>query len=303
MTRPIYVLTGATAGMGLRIAAHLREKAGARLLIGARRPAQAADLHALVPEAEVLSLDLASLASVAAFAAVAASRLAEAPLAGIICNAGLQLVGPPRLTPDGVDESFAVNYLGHFALVERLLPRLAPGGVVVTIGSGTHNPADPLARLFGFRGADFPTAERVAAGMIGRQDQPKRAGMDRYATGKLCAILHMLELAGRIPPDVARFYAFDPGLMPGTDLARARSAPERFAWRHLLPRLRYLVAGVSSADASAAALVERLVLGPEAYPSGAYVEFTGRLAPHDELARRADLAQALRAASLRLTGT
>jgi hypothetical protein len=48
--------------------------------------------------------------------------------------------------------------------------------------------------------------------------------------------------------------------------------------------------------------VERLVLAPAAYPSGAYVEFTGRLAPHDGLAQRADLALALRAASLRLTG-
>lgn len=302
MTGPIYVLTGATGGMGLRLAVHLQEKAGARLLIGARRPAEARELKALVPAAAVLPLDLASLASVAAFAAVAADQWGAVPLAGIICNAGLQPAGPPRLTPDGVDESFAVNYLGHFALVEHLLPRLAPGGVVVTIGSGTHNPADPLARLFGFRGADFPDAERVAAGLIGRQDQPKRAGMDRYATGKLCAILHMLEMAGRIPPAVARFYAFDPGLMPGTDLARGRSAPERFAWRHLLPWLRPLVPGVSSADASAAALVERLVLAPAAYPSGAYVEFTGRLAPHDGLAQRADLALALRAASLRLTG-
>lgn len=303
MTRPIYILTGATAGMGLHIAAHLREKTGARLLVGARRPAQADHLKALAPEAEVFSLDLASLASVAAFAATVAERLGDERPAGIICNAGLQLAGPPRLTPDGVDESFAVNYLGHFALVEHLLPRLAPGGVVVTIGSGTHNPADPLARLFGFRGADFPDAARVAAGTIGRQDQPKRAGMDRYATGKLCAILHMLDMAGRIAPAEARFYAFDPGLMPGTDLARARSAPERFAWRHLLPWLRYLVAGVSSAEASAAALVEHLVLAPEAHPSGAYVEFTGRLAPHDALARRADLALALRAASLRLIGT
>ncbi|WP_133636740.1 hypothetical protein [Zavarzinia compransoris] len=58
---------------------------------------------------------------------------------------------------------------------------------------------------------------------------------------------------------------------------------------------------MSSAAGSAAALVDRLVLAPAAYPSGSYVEFTGRLAPHDPLARRADLGRALHALSRRLT--
>ncbi|PWR23589.1 SDR family NAD(P)-dependent oxidoreductase [Zavarzinia compransoris] len=229
MTRPTYVLTGATAGLGLHVAARLAARTEARLIAGARRPERAAALRALVPAGrlEVLPLDLGTLASVRAFAG---QVLADGGgIAGLICNAGLQLIGPQRQTADGVDESFAVNHLGHFALVERLLPALDPGGVVVTIGSGTHNPADRLARLFGFRGADFDTAEAVAAGRLSRPAGNRQAGMDRYATGKLCAILHALDMAARVPPEQARFYAFDPGLMPGTDLARERSAIERLA--------------------------------------------------------------------------
>jgi protochlorophyllide reductase len=259
MAKPIYVLTGATSGMGLHIAKRL-----------------------------------ARLAATAAFAAAVKQKLgAEGRLAGIICNAGLQLLGASRLTEDGVDESFAANYLGHFALVEALMDRLADGAVVVTIGSGTHNPHNKLAKMFGVRGADFPDAASVALGKTSRLGGDKQLGMDRYATGKLCDILYAYDMASRVPSTRVRFFCFDPGLMPGTGLARDRSAVERFLWRFVMPLFGPFVSGVSSPARSAKAMVDKLLLSPTAYPSGSYVDFTGRLAPHGALARRSDLGQDL----------
>lgn len=47
-------------------------------------------------------------------------------------------------------------------------------------------------------------------------------------------------MARRVSPQTVRFLAFDPGLMPGTALARDRGAAEQFAWKYLLPLLRLL---------------------------------------------------------------
>jgi NAD(P)-dependent dehydrogenase (short-subunit alcohol dehydrogenase family) len=193
--------------MGRHIAKRLARRTGALLIAGARHPDKATALKAAVPTNQllVLPLDVARLAATAAFAAAVKQRLgAEERLAGIICNAGLQFLGASRLTEDGVDESFAANHLGHFALVEALMDRLADGAVVVTIRSGTHNPDNKLAKMFGVRGADFPDATSVALGKT-RPGNDKLLGMDRYATGKLCDILYAYDMASRVPSTRVRF--------------------------------------------------------------------------------------------------
>jgi hypothetical protein len=60
------------------------------------------------------------------------------------------------------------------------------------------------------------------------------------------------------------------------------------------------MAGVSSARKSAKAMVDELILSPAAYPSGSYVDFTGRLAPHSPLTRRSDLGRDLYEVSRRI---
>jgi len=49
-----------------------------------------------------------------------------------------------------------------------------------------------------------------------------------------------------------RFVAFDPGLMPGTGLARERSVVERWAWSNVLSLLTRGIPGVSTTRRSAA---------------------------------------------------
>jgi protochlorophyllide reductase len=218
MRRATFLLTGATSGMGLEAARALARDPARQVIAGARRPGAAAALRAAVPAERLtlLELDLGSLASVRRFAAEVRQRLSEGRLAGIACNAGLQLVGPTRRSPEGHELTFATNHLGHFLLVHALLDLLAPGAPVVSTASGTHDPEDRLARRFGFRGAIFPDASSVARGELDLKVGGKQAGMDRYATSKLCNILFTYDMAVRVPAERARFLAFDPGLMPGT---------------------------------------------------------------------------------------
>jgi protochlorophyllide reductase len=184
-------------------------------------------------------------------------------------------------TPN-VERTFMVNILAHVLLVDLILSNLKSGAHVVTIGSGTHNPDDKIAKLFGFRGAYFPGAKQVTSGDLGTTGKPQQLNMDRYATSKLSAIYQALDLSREYANGTCSFYAFDPGLMPGTGLARDRSVMEQFGWKYVMPALRHFLPGVSSSELSAKALVQHCILHPE-HPSGSYVEFTGKLAPRSKL--------------------
>lgn len=292
MGRRVYLITGATSGMGLVAARRLARDPDAMLIVGARSPDRATALRDAVPanRLQVLPLDTASLRSVADFCdAVEARPDMDGAIDAVACNAGLQIVGRHSRSEDGYDLTFATNHLGHFALVQRLLPRLARGAVVVSTASGTHDPRERLARVFGFRGALFRDAVTVAGGALDPAASAVQQGLDRYATSKLCNILFTMEMARRVPSERARFVAFDPGLMPGTGLARDRSAIERWGWRNLLPALRVMSGKVSSAERSGWALA-RLLAEPALASTGQYLDFRLRPVEPSPDARRADLA-------------
>ncbi len=136
----IAVVTGGTGGLGYQIALALA-RAGAETIVAGRNPAKGAAALAAIrkraPGAAVAFelLDLASLASVAAFAA----RI-ERPLDLLVNNAGIMAVPERRVTQDGFELQLGTNYLGHFALTGRLLPRLraAAQARVVSLSSLAH---------------------------------------------------------------------------------------------------------------------------------------------------------------------
>ena len=93
-----------------------------------------------LPNTEVHELDLAQLKSVRAFSA----RFLETgrTLDIVIANAGIMACPETRVGP-GWEAQFAVNHLGHYALVNLLWRAIADGGArVVAVSSGAHHIAD-----------------------------------------------------------------------------------------------------------------------------------------------------------------
>ncbi len=274
----IHLVTGATSGLGLELVRLLLAEPATRVVAGARRPAEAQALRNAAGEdrLQILPLDLSSLASTAAFADAVTEHLSGGRLSSIAANAGGQNVRTRHMTKDGYEETLQANWLAHAMLAERLLPLLEPRAPVVFTASGTHDPADPGARRFGFRGGIYPGIERVACGDLDASVPAKQQGMDRYATSKLVAILHVYALARRTPADGPRWFAYDPGLMPGTGLARTRSAFERWAWSTILPVVARTMPGASTPRRSAATCA-RLLTG-RLFPqeSGVHLDFSGR---------------------------
>ncbi len=282
----VYVMTGATSGMGLSAARQLLQDPGVMMIVGARNPGTATELKqaATADRLHVLDLDLASLESVSHFAERAVTLLDGAVIDGIGCNAGLQIISGKRMTADGVDETFAVNHLGHFLMVLLLLPYLRQGGRILSTASGTHRPDDKLAKRFGFRGAVFANADAVSKGDMGDTRGMVEQGLDRYATSKLCNILFTRHMAMTNAKEQAVFVAFDPGLMPGTGLARERPAPMRFASTYVMPAMRAFLPGISSYPKSAKAFAD-ILAGRTPSRSGDYLEYTGSAARLSDLAK------------------
>ena len=129
-------------------------------------------------------------------------------------------------------------------------------------------------------------------------------GQRLYATSKLANLLFTYELARRLPAGVA-VNAFDPGLMPGTGLVREGSAPLRFLWHQVLPRvlplLRRLISPNIHTPAESGAALARLVVDPTLVEAnGKYFE-GGREIPSSTESYDRVRAEELWRASARLT--
>jgi NAD(P)-dependent dehydrogenase (short-subunit alcohol dehydrogenase family) len=124
------VVTGASSGLGAVTARELA-LAGAHVVLAVRDVAKGEGVAASFAGSwEVRPLDLASLASVRAFAAGWSG-----PLDVLINNAGIMAV-PQGTTEDGFESQFGTNHLGHFALTNLLLGSVTDR--VVTVSSGAH---------------------------------------------------------------------------------------------------------------------------------------------------------------------
>lgn len=246
------LITGGTKGLGWWTAKALVD-AGRDVVITGRGAANVREAAARLGErATGIPLDMGSLDEVRRFAA-------ELPqVRAVICNAGVQLPTGSARTADGIEMTFGVNHLAHFLLVRELLPRLATPGRVVFVSSSTHDPRKPT----GMPAAAFASA-RELADPPENGDGPGTAGRRRYTTSKLCNVLTAYEFARRTPPGEVTVNAFDPGLMPGTGLARDYGAVARFAWRYLLPALTVVPGLNIHTPAQSGAALARLVLDPE----------------------------------------
>ncbi len=269
------VITGGNAGLGFHCAqALLRDtEAPWHIILACRDPERAQNavkrLRRLAAggskaRVEAMSLNLASLASIRAFAQVISERLERddlPPLQGLVCNAGSQSAATMSFTADGFETTFGVNHLGHFLLVNLLLSKLAPSARIAVVASGAHDPKQKPGMVAPAWNATAALA-RGELGEAARNDAGVKGGQRRYTTSKLANVFFTYELARRLTPGVT-VNAFDPGLMPGTGLAREYSAPLRWLWNSVLPRVIPLLRRVLSPNihtpAESGAALARLI--------------------------------------------
>lgn len=217
----VYIVTGGNRGIGLETVRQL-SAAGHHVILGSRSAEQGAQAAASVGgKVEAMALDLASLASVRAFAD--AFKAKGLPLHGLINNAGVYGVeGPRKTTVDGFEAHFGTNHLGHFLLTNLLLDTLvrsAPSRVV-TLSSGLHDAVmgKPAATM------DFDDL----------QMEQSYDGARAYAVSKLANILFTNELDRRFAEKRVTALAVSPGVVPST-VAGSVTGFNRFFMKYIMP--------------------------------------------------------------------
>jgi NAD(P)-dependent dehydrogenase (short-subunit alcohol dehydrogenase family) len=130
------LVTGVSAGLGVETA-RAAAAHGAKVIGTARNVAKAQ--VAFAPFAglgvDIVECDLASLASVRACADTLTAR--GEPIDVIIATGVMNC--PFALTVDGFETQFGTNHLGHFLLINRLLPLVRAGGRIVMVSSRGHH--------------------------------------------------------------------------------------------------------------------------------------------------------------------
>lgn len=123
------LVTGASAGIGQRLAAGLLD-AGARVIgLDLRRPSLPIEFR---------ECDVSDIAAVSEHVGAV---LDTGPIDVVVNNAGVFSALRPQpfweLAPDEWEQVFAVNVRGVFAVMRAVAPHLRPGASVVNIASGT----------------------------------------------------------------------------------------------------------------------------------------------------------------------
>src|SRR6266851_5561168 len=259
------VITGATGGLGYETALALAG-AGANVVLTGRNDAKGRNE----------ALDLASLASVAEFAARFVA--AYPPLDLLINNAGVMALPQRQTTVDGFEMQFGTNYLGHYALTARLLPSLRRGHQprVVNLSS--------LAHRSGMINFDDPQSTRSYV--------PWKA----YSQSKLAMLMFALELQRR--SDAADWGLMSNAAHPGyarTDLIANGPGAGGLLWQ----LNKSLQPFVSHSAAEGALPTLFAATSPQAEPGGYYgpnwfYELKGPPVPAKIIPRAKDAAVAAR---------
>ncbi|XP_059701502.1 retinol dehydrogenase 13-like isoform X1 [Haemorhous mexicanus] len=227
LTGKTVIVTGANSGIGKCVAMELaRRNARTILACRSRERGQAAvqEIRAATGNPAVLLrlLDTGSLASVRAFAAAV---LREEPrLDVLVNNAGVTGL-PFTITSEGLEQTFATNYLGPFLLTNLLLDLLktsAPARVV-NVSSFRHS--------VGTADSGYLTGQRCPGGYDAA-----------YNSTKLMNVLFTAELARRLQGTGVTANALSPGVV-STSIMRHFGWPVRALFVLLRPFMKVSGAG------------------------------------------------------------
>jgi NAD(P)-dependent dehydrogenase (short-subunit alcohol dehydrogenase family) len=281
------LITGGTSGLGFQAANIIARDHPKYLVVLASRtdPNSAAETINKASKHDnviFLPLDLSVMAKVRSFVRTWETK-SFPPIIALLLNAGLQFRKGLRKTDDGIEATFAVNHVGHALLFHLLLPSLANGARVVVTSSGTHDPAQKS----GLPDAIYTTAEELAHPTNVTAQNP---GSQRYATSKLANVLWTYALHRRLvklQEKQINVIAFDPGMIPGTGLAREYTPVLRAVWVYLMPHMipllrRIIHPNINTILESATNLAWLAVSNDVKDTSGVYFEGRRKIKSSDE---------------------
>ncbi|HYZ06900.1 MAG TPA: SDR family oxidoreductase [Rubrobacter sp.] len=197
------LVTGATDGLGRRVARELAAK-GATVLLHGRNPERLeATLEELMSQvgSEKANSYLADLSSLAAVRDLADRILSEHDRLDVLVNNAGIIVRERRESEDGYELTFAVNYLSHFLLTRLLLPLLkdsAPARIV-NVASAGQSPVD-FSNLMLERGYD---------------------AMKAYSQSKLAQVMFTFELAEHLRDTGVTVNALHPASLMDTKMVQS----------------------------------------------------------------------------------
>jgi NAD(P)-dependent dehydrogenase (short-subunit alcohol dehydrogenase family) len=196
------LVTGATDGLGKRVARELAAK-GTTVLLHGRSPERLeVTLEVLRSQtsSQKVGSYLADLSSLAAVRDLAERILSEYDRLDVLVNNAGIIVQERKESEDGYELTFAVNYLSHFLLTSLLLPLLkdsAPARVV-NVASAGQSPID-FSNLMLERGYDV---------------------MRAYSQSKLAQVTFTFELAERLSGTGVSVNALHPASLMDTKMVQ-----------------------------------------------------------------------------------
>jgi NAD(P)-dependent dehydrogenase (short-subunit alcohol dehydrogenase family) len=211
LTGKVVLVTGSTDGLGRDVARRLAA-AGARVLVHGRSAERGDSLVTEIGKsgkgsAKFYQADFASLAEV--------RKLADAVIRDnkrldiLINNAGIGWVfdSTRKLSPDGYEMHFEINYLSHYLLTQRLLPLLVASAParIINVSSGSQAPID----------FDDPMMEKGYNGGRG------------YAQSKLAQVMMTIDMAPALEKQNILTYSLHPATTMATTMARKLNVKPR----------------------------------------------------------------------------
>jgi NAD(P)-dependent dehydrogenase (short-subunit alcohol dehydrogenase family) len=194
------LVTGATDGLGRRVALELAARGATVLLHGRSRERCEAVREELRREtgSERLHHYLADLSSLGEVRGLAEQILSEHDRLDVLVNNAGVIAREREETEDGFELTFAVNYLAHFLLTNLLVPLLSSSAParVVNVASAGQSPVN-FHDIMLERGYD---------------------GMRAYAQSKLAQVMFTFELAVRLQGTRVTANALHPATLMDTKM-------------------------------------------------------------------------------------